>query len=56
MMNPSASLSQKSICYGTSATLPVLERNREMAKPQKMEQLAGRRSRREIKKTKIARA
>ena len=27
----------KSNCYGTSATLPVLERNREMAKPQKME-------------------
>ena len=46
----------KSICYGTSATLPVLERNREMTKPQKMEQLAVRSSRREIRKTKIARA
>ena len=30
-------LVSKSICYGTSATLPVLERNREIAKPRKME-------------------
>ena len=37
MMNPSASSSRNQFATGTSATLPVLERNREMAKPQKME-------------------
>ena len=38
MMNPSASSSQINFATGTtSATLPVLEGNREMAKPQQME-------------------
>ena len=37
MMNPSASSSRNQFATGTSATLPVLERNREMAKLQKTE-------------------
>ena len=54
MMNPSASSSRNQFATGTSATLPVLEGNREMAKPQKMELLVVRRLRRGARDTKIA--
>ena len=54
MMNPSASSSRNQFATGTSATLPVLEGNREMAKPQKMELLVVKGLRREARDTKIA--